>query len=585
MPFDGIVARCVADELTQKLVGGRVEKVFQPEADEIHLAIRAWNNNYRLVMSASASFPRIHVTGYGKENPSAPPVFCMLLRKHLSGGRLIGIEFNEYERILGLMVESANELGDVSVKKLVIEIMGRHSNIILVNHENKIIDSIKHVDSDISSVREVMPARPYVLPPAQDKAVPDTLDAAGFVAGLRSESQTGVEKLLLNGIKGFSPLLCREICHQAGIDGKVPPALLPEDLLESLQGVLSEVLSSIRSGSFTPCIAFEDPAREKPVDFHCLKITQYPYVREFSSISEVLDLFFSARDRSERVKQRKSDVLRVIQNNLERCSKKLAIQEETMREVADRDKLQLFGELITANIYCIPKGAKSVSLLNYYSENGDQIEVPLEEDLLPQENAQRYFRKYSKAKSTFLYTGRQLEETRKELDYLESVLHLLENCSTTQEIEEVRQELADQGYLVIKKKPGFKRQEKPTEPMRFKSSDGLEILVGKNNRQNDSLTLKQASSNDLWLHTRNIPGSHVIIRKYQQEIPDKTLLEAAILAAYHSRAKMSSQVPVDYTPVKNVKKPPGAKPGMVIYENFKTLSVTPDEETVKRLRI
>ena len=583
MPFDGIVARCVVDELTKVLAGGRIEKVFQPEADEILINVRAWNANYKLLLSASANYPRIHVTDAVKENPAAPPVFCMLLRKHLSGGKILSFEFHDYERIIGMKVESANELGDVSVKKLIIEIMGRHSNIILVNSENKIIDAIKHVDSDISRVREVMPARPYILPPGQNKTSPDFLAPDELVSNSLSV-QVPLEKYLLNSIKGFSPLLCREICHRAGIDSSMPAAALDISQQSSLGHVVADTVKEISDCRFRPCIIFEDEALEKPLDFHCMEIHQYRYVRSLESMSKVLDNFYAARDRSQRLKQKKSDVLKVVNNVMDRCNKKLAIQQETMREVADREKLKLFGELITANIYCIPAGTKSVSLLNYYSEDSEYIDIPMDENLLPQENAQKYFKKYTKAKSTWMYTGRQLEETRKELDYLESVLHLLENCITPAETDEVRQELADQGYMVLKKKTGFKKQIKPSEPMGYKSSDGLDILVGKNNKQNDYLTLKLASSNDIWFHTKNIPGSHVIIRKLQHDIPESTLKEAAMLAAWHSKAKMSSNIPVDFTAVKNVKKPSGAKPGMVIYENYRTITVTPDEEAVKRLQ-
>lgn len=583
MPFDGIAAKCVVDELTKVLAGGRIEKVFQPEADEIIINVRAWNANYKLLLSASANYPRVHVTDAVKENPAAPPVFCMLLRKHLSGGKILSFEFHDYERIIGMEVESANELGDVSVKKLIIEVMGRHSNIILVNSEKKIIDAIKHVDSDISRVREVMPARPYILPPGQNKTSPDFLVPDELVSNSLSV-QLPLEKYLLSSIKGFSPLLCREICHRAGIDSNMPAAALDNSQKSSLGQAVADTVKEISECRFRPCIIFEDESMEKPLDFHCMEIRQYRYVKSMESMSKILDNFYAARDRSERLKQKKSDVLKVVNNVMDRCNKKLAIQQETMREVADREMLKLYGELITANIYCIPASTKSVSLLNYYSEDSKYIDISMDENLLPQENAQKYFKKYTKAKSTWMYTGRQLEETRKELDYLESVLHLLENCITPAETDEVRQELADQGYMVLKKKTGFKKQTKPSEPLGYKSSDGLDILVGKNNKQNDYLTLKLASSNDIWFHTKNIPGSHVIIRKLQHDIPESTLKEAAMLAAWHSKGKMSSNVAVDFTTVKNVKKPSGAKPGMVIYENYRTITVTPDEEAVKKLQ-
>jgi predicted ribosome quality control (RQC) complex YloA/Tae2 family protein len=588
LPFDGIVAKSIVDELSEKLASGRIEKVFQPEADEIVLLVRAWNKNQKLVLSASPNYPRIHLTDAVKENPAAPPVFCMMLRKHLSGGKILSFEFNDYERIIGIVIEAANELGDISEKKLVIEIMGRYSNIILLNNDNRILDAIKHIDADISSVREVMPARPYILPPAQDKLSPSVLDTAALLKKIDSTEQT-VEKFLLENIKGFSPLLCRELCHNAGIEGRTCASSLAQDKRDALSIALERMLQEIKQSNYSPCVIFEDEQHIKPLDFHCLGISQYKYLRKLDSISEVLDLFYSSRDNSERLRQKKSDLYKVLNNSIDRCSKKLAIQQETLRDVAGREKLKLFGELITANIYAIPQNVKSVSLLNYYSESGEYVDVPLDPNLLPQRNAQRYFKKYSKARSTFTYTTRQLEDSRKELEYLESVLQLLDNCIALREMDEVRQELSEQGYMTLKKKMSGKKKApgkaaSMTEPLRFKSSDGFDIYVGKNNRQNDYLTLKLAQSNDIWLHTKNIPGSHVIIKRNGSEIPDKTLEEAAILSAWHSKARMSANISVDYTAVKNVSKPSGAKPGMVIYVNYKTAVVTPDKSLVDSLQ-
>jgi len=588
VPFDGIVAKSIVDELTEKLSSGRIEKVLQPEADEIVLLVRAWNKNHKLVLSASPNYPRIHLTEAVKENPATPPVFCMLLRKHLTGGRILSFEFNDYERIIGLVIEAANELGDISEKKLVIEIMGRYSNIILLNGENKIIDAIKHVGADVSSVREVMPARTYMLPPPQDKLSPASLDTAALLQSLDASNQT-VDKFLLEHIKGFSPLLCREICFRAGIESRTGAASLSPGSRDALKTALDSVLEEIRNGKYAPCVIFEDELHQKPVDFHSLGILQYKYTVSSDSISQVLDIFYASRDNAERLRQKKSDLYKVLNTAIDRCERKLAIQQETLRNVADREKLKLFGELITANIHAIAPNTKSASLLNYYSESGEYVDVPLDPNLLPQQNAQRYFKKYARAKSTYTYTIRQLEDTRRELEYLDSVLQLLDNCTALREMDEVRQELADQGYMPLKRKHGKKafaagKQQKMSEPLRFKSSDGFDIYVGKNNRQNDYLTLKFAQSNDIWLHTKNIPGSHVIIKRNGRDIPDRTLEEAAILAAWHSKAKMSSNVQVDYTAVKNVSKPSGAKPGMVVYVNYNTAVVTPDKALADRLK-
>lgn len=585
MPFDGIVAKSIVDELTNGLAGGRVEKVFQPESDEIVLLVRAWNKSHRLVMSASPNYPRIHITEVVKENPASPPVFCMLLRKHLTGGRILSFEFNDYERIIGVVIEATNELGDISEKKLIIEIMGRYSNVILLNNENKIIDSIKHVDADTSSVREVMPARPYQLPPAQDKLSPARIDTFALLQELDASNKT-VDKFLLDYIKGFSPLLCREVCFRAGIGNRTGAASLAEDTRLSLKKALDSILDEIKHSNYNPCVLFEDEQEQKPLDFHCLSIGQYKHSLSFDSISQALDAFYLTRDNAERLRQKKSDLYKVLNNSIERCRKKLSIQEETLRDVADREKLKLYGELITANIYAIPRNTESVSLLNYYSDSGDEyIDIPLNPNLLPQENAQRYYKKYAKAKNTFAYTSRQLKDSRKELEYLESVLALLDNCTALREIDEVRQELSEQGYMKLKKKHLQKKQMKMSDPLHFISSDGFDIFVGKNNKHNDYLTLKFAQSNDIWLHTKNIPGSHVIIKKQGREIPDRTLEEAAILAAWHSKARMSSNVQVDYTTVRNVSKPSGAKPGMVIYVNYKTAVVTPDKAIVDKLTV
>ncbi len=585
MPFDGVVTKCVAGELSDAIAGGRVEKIFQPEADEIIIGIRAKGYNQKLLLSANPNYPRIHLTGVLKENPAVPPVFCMLLRKHLSGGKILSVEFADFERIITLKIESTNELGDLSVKNLIIEIMGRHSNIILTNSEDKILDSIKHIDSDISRVREIMPARPYCFPPSQDKTSPETLETGAFLSGLGRDVKQGLSKYILSTIKGFSPLLCSEICLRSGIDGKTPVSDITAENSASLEKTLSDVIRGIRQNEFFPCLIPGESPNDKPIDFHCIRLYQWKNVKYFSSISEVLDIYYSTRDNAERLKQKKSDLYKVLNNNLDRCNKKLAMHEQKLRDVSGREKLKLYGELITANIYCISKNVKKVSLHNYYSEKGEYVDIAMNEVLSPQQNAQRYFKQYLKAKNTFIYVSRQLGETQSELEYLESVLILLENCKSLKEIDEVRDELIEQGYYSAKRKKKIKRSLPDSKPFYFKSSDGIDILVGKNNKQNDLLTLKLAASNDIWLHTRNIPGSHVIIRRLGRDIPDQTLLEAAVLASYHSRARNSSNVPVDYTAVKNVKKPSGAKPGMVIYDNFKTLVATPDEELAQRLKV
>jgi predicted ribosome quality control (RQC) complex YloA/Tae2 family protein len=583
LPFDGVVAKCIVQELTAELAGGRIDKVLQPESDEIVLAVRAHNKNRRLLLSASPRYPRIHLTETVRENPPVPPAFCMLLRKHLTRGRIVSFEFNDFERIIGLNIEAVSELGDYSSKKLIIEIMGRHSNIILLNDAGKILDSIKHVDSDISSVREVMPARQYMPPPSQDKLSPSGLDMIKLTEFLDSSGKS-IERFLLDNIRGFSPLLCREVCWRADIDGQRRAAGLSDRERISLSEALCSVIEEIRNDAYRPAVYYEDEQHQVPHDFHCLDIKQFVFREQFDSISQVLDKFYDSRDKAERLRTKKADLYKVLSNSIDRCAKKLAIQQDALREAADREKLRLYGELITANIYVIPKNTKNVQLMNYYSESGEYVEVPLDPDLTPQANAQFYFRKYAKAKSTYINTSRQLEQTQSELDYLESVLQMLDNCTSLQEIDEVRQELVDQGYMAQKRRRHDKKDPAATKPFHYRSSDGFDILVGKNNIQNDRLTLRTARSADIWLHTKAVPGSHVIIRRNGRDIPDRTIEEAAVIAAWHSKARMSSNVQVDYTMVKNVSKPNGSKPGMVIYTNYKTAVVTPDQLLVERLR-
>jgi len=583
LPFDGVVAKSIVQELTEELAGGRIDKVLQPEPDEIVLAVRARSKNHRLLLSASPRYPRIHLTDMVKENPPVPPAFCMLLRKHLTRGRIVSFEFNDYERVIGINIEAIGELGDISQKKLVIEIMGRHSNIILLNEAGRILDAIKHVDSDISSVREVMPARQYILPPSQEKVSPSALDVAELIGHLGS-SEKDVERFLLDSIKGFSPLLCREVCFRADIEGRRRASGLTDAERSSLADALRSVIEEIIKDEYRPAVYYEDEQHQVPLDFHCIDIKQFAFMERYSSISKVLDTFYASRDNAERLRQKKADLYKVLSNSIERCAKKLAIQQDTLREAADSEKFRLYGELITANIYAIPRNAKKASLLNYYSENGEYVEVPLDPDLTPQANAQRYFRKYAKAKSTYVNTAHQIRQTQGELDYLESVLQMLENCTTVQEIDEVRQELVDQGYMAQKRRRQDKKDSTATKPFHYRSTDGFDILVGKNNIQNDRLTFRTAQSGDIWLHTKAVPGSHVIIRRNGRDVPDRTIEQAAIIAAWHSKARMSSNVQVDYTQVKNVSKPSGAKPGMVIYTNYKTAVVKPDQSLVESLK-
>ncbi len=581
MPFDGIVLKSVISELRQKITNGKIEKIFQPGMYEIIIKIHSRKNSYKLLLCANPSFPRIHLTEGSKKNPMKPPMFCMLLRKHLGGGIIKHIGFNDYERITDIHVESLNELGDLTIKKLVIEIMGRHSNIILINENNKIIDSVKHVDNETSSVREVMPARTYALPPSQDKLSPDTLNAGrlfeGELAGIKAES------FLLRNIKGFSPYICREICSLAGINGKLPINTFDVELLTKLKDSLKLHLEKIKNSDFTPHMIFDDGPVKKPVDFHCITVAQNNNLNLYDSMCGLLDQYYSWKDRLNNLSQKKTALMKKITVFVHKYDKKAAALHSELGDAEDRDKFKLFGELITANIHSIPQYSKKATVLNYYSEGNEYIDIPLNENITLQQNAQRYFKKYTKAKSCFKHATVQLNKALKELEYLESIQHQLEIAQSALEVDNIKNELVEQGYINISVPDKGEKTTPLSKPHRFKSSDNVYIYVGRNNKQNDLLTLKDSSPDDTWLHARNIPGSHVIIKG--SDFPDSTLLEAAILAAYHSKYKLASNVPVDYTKVKYVKKPKGLRPGMVLYDYFKTLYVTPDEKIVNKLKI
>ena len=579
MPFDGIVTKCVVEELKENLIGGRIDKIFQPEKDEVLINIRCKGKNFKLLLSANPSYPRIHLTMISKENPISPPMFCMLLRKHLGGGRISGVDFFDFERIVGINIESTNELGDTTCKKLIIEIMGKHSNVILVNSENKIIDAIKHIDFDISSKREVMPARTYDLPPTQGKTSILNLDIKKFVSDINLVDDIPLEKYILNNIKGFSPLICREICHKVGIDRDKSIKLLDHKKQEDLQNLLIEIAETISQNKFCPCIILEQKKTPLPLDFYAIPITQYSVLKFMPSISEALDFFYTEKDKLVYLHQRKQDLIRILKNSIDRCQKKIIIHQSKLKDVSERDNLKLFGELILANIHSVPLRSDKISLINYYSNDSELVEIPLNPNLTPSENSQRYYRMYQKAKNAFLNVTKQLDDSMKELSYLESVSFLLEHCSELHEIDDIRTELIEQGYLKSTKH-ACKKKNTQTHFMHYISSDNFDIYVGKNNTQNDYLTLKIAKTNDLWLHTKDIPGSHVVVRCGNKNISDSAIEEASMLAAYYSKARFSSNVPVDYTYAKNVHKPSGAKPGMVIYKNHKTINVTPDIERI-----
>ena len=583
MAFDGITVSAIKAEIEDKILGGRIDKVYQPEKDEIILGIRSMGQAYKLLLTSNASNPKFHFTQTNPSNPMTPPLFCMVMRKHLQSGKIIKIEQPDFDRILNIYVESLNELGDYSVKKLVLEIMGRHSNIILTDENNTILDCIKHIGHDTSSVREVLPGREYTLPPSQGQINTLELDNNNFNEVLENNPSFEIQSVIYKNYTGISPIAASEICYRANVNGSTPVEALTDIQKEIVFNKFAELVEDIKANRFYP--ERKKKKKGKTIDFSPIEMTQFNglEIKKYTSISELIESFYANRDFAYRIGQKTQDLRKLITQNIERCIRKKDIQMQTLRSIKNRDELRLKGELLTANIYSIKKGMTTVELPNYYSENQELVAIELDSNKTPSENAQKYYKAYNKAKRTFEALKDQIKSNDEELAYLESVLTSVNNCTDEQDVKEIRRELREEGY-VKKVKNQKDKSKKHSVPLHFISQDGFDIYVGKNNIQNDELTLKFARPRDIWMHTKNIPGSHVIIVANGQTIPDTTLNEGAMLSAFYSKAKNSSKVPVDYTEKKNVKKPNGSKPGFVIYETNKTAYITTSEEEIKKIR-
>lgn len=587
MPLDGLTLRAISHELNNILATGKVDKINQAENDEILLSIRSNFKNYKLLLSANSSNPRIYlVNEYKKENPLKAPMFLMILRKHIGNGRILSIEQNGFDRSISINIEAHDEMRVLKTKKLIIEIMGKHSNIILVDVEsNRVIDAIKRVSLSMSSVREVLPNREFLLPPSQDKLNPlEDIDLDSFVSTLKTDS-TPVFKGIYGRFEGISPVISKEICYRASIAPSTPTTDLSDSDCERLKASFDKMFGDVKQANFFPNMLLETKL-EKPVEFSSVALSQFQdyKIRSSESISEICEEYYSLKDLSERIHQRSSGLKKSIQIKLDRVKSKLEKQTNEINKAKELDKYSKIGELLTANIYKLEKGMKEVEVLDYLDENCPQIKIELDEHLTPSENIQFYYKKYNKAKSRIHELTLHLEQTREELNYLDNVMVSINNCTSLESIEEIKEELVREGYYSASRTESKKnKKEKVSEPLEFTASDGTVILVGKNNTQNDKLTLKISKPTDVWLHTKDIPGSHVIIKTTLDDVSEETLYEAAKLASYYSKARTSSKVPVDYAPRKNVKKPNGAKPGMVIYNDYGTVYVTPDEELVYKL--
>ncbi len=577
MSYDGFVTRSVVCELSQKLLGGKIDKIYQPESDEIILNVRTFDGNYRLMLSASASNARVHLTNTKKENPMTPPMLCMLMRKHLSGGRITAVTQPGCDRVVRIDVECLSELGDLETKSIITEIMGRHSNIIFIDDSGKILDSAKHVDFTVSKVRQILPGFIYEAPPPQAKLTPDDFGLVGFMNEFsRQDPDTLLDKFLLDHIMGMSPLVARELVYKFAGHTKITKSEVNDAEFVTFIG---SFIDDMKNARFSPCVVYEKQSG-KPMSFSCVTLEQYGDIADAKpkeSISEAIDEYYVIRSMRESMRQRSADILKLVNNNIDRCSKKLAMHRDNLEKSKNRDKYKIKGDLLTANMHRVKYGMDSITVENFYDDN-KELKISLDPTISPAQNAQKFYKRYNKAKVTEKYASEQIAEAEEELAYLETVLESIRNAETPRDLFEIKDELREQGYIKTTGPANKKKKPKNTasKPMRFTSSDGYEILVGRNNKQNDELTIRMSYSTDIWLHTKEIPGSHVLIRTGGTgEAPDQTITEAARLAAYYSKARESAQVPVDYTRVKNVKKPNGAKPGFVIYEKNRTVYVKP----------
>ena len=586
MPLDALCLSGVVHELQNALSGAKIDKIYQPGRDEVVLALRAPAGNVKLLLSANPSHPRAHLTQISRENPDKPPMFCMLLRKHLSGARLLELLQPPMERVVDLRLEALDELGDRVERRLVLEAMGRRANLILLDGEGRIMDCLRRVDSDMSAWRQVLPGLFYRLPPAQEKLDPSSLDRAALESALAAApEESQADKWLLDTFGGLSPLICRELAFRAGGATDARLHQMGEGGRSRLLDELEGLLRSVQENSFTPVMLEKEG---HPSDFTFQPISQYgPAVScvPFPSFSALLDRFYEQRENQARVRQRGQDLIRSVTNARDRAARKIGLQEQELAATRDRERLRQFGDIITSNLHAMEKGMSRLTAADFYDPECPQIHIPLDPLLTPQQNAAKYYKEYNKAKTAESILTLQLEKGRRDLDYLNSVLEAIALAEGERDLQEIRQELTDTGYLRRPSKARDRGKRVASKPMEFRSSSGLRISVGKNNTQNDLLTTKQAFKSDLCFHTHNIHGSHVILWTEGGQ-PDLTSIqEAAQLAAWFSQGRESGKVAVDYTPVKYVKKPGGARPGMVVYTTYETAYVAPDGELARRLRV
>ncbi len=570
MAFDGITIANIKKELENTILNGRIYKIAQPESDELILTIKAAQGQYRLFISVDASLPLIYLTETNKPSPMTAPGFCMLLRKHIQNGRIISITQPDFERVLIFEIEHLNEMGDLCKKKLIVEIMGKHSNIIFCDEKDMILDSIKHISAFVSSVREVLPGRAYFIPKTMDKYNPLLCDRSAFLENVCSKPLP-LGKAIYTSFTGISPVIAEELCHRADVDSALSATSLSENQQAHLSNLFLQAMEDVSAGDFSPAIYSDEKG---PIEYASIFLSQYSDCQKtaFDSISALLETYYIEKNNQSRIRQKSSDLRRIVATLLDRNRKKLQLQQKQLKDTEKRDKYRIYGELIHTYGYSVSEGAKSFEALNYYTN--ETITIPLDPDYSPMENGKRYFDKYNKLKRTFEALSSLTEETKAEIAHLESIQSALMIAEAESDLAEIKEELTECGY--IRKKFSKKKEKITSKPYHYITKEGFHIYVGKNNFQNDHISFKLAGNSDWWFHVKGAPGSHVIVKAEGRELPDSVFEDAGRLAAYYSSKRDSEKVEIDYLEKRNLKKPNGSKPGFVVYYTNYSLTIDTD---------
>ena len=580
MAFDGITIACIVKECREKLINARIYKIAQPERDELILTCKVGGGSkeqYRLLLSADASLPLCYFTEENKKSPMTAPNFCMLLRKHIQNGRITEVSQPGLERIIRFEIEHLDEMGDLCKKSLIIEIMGKHSNIIFVDDNNRIIDSIKHISGAVSSVREVLPGREYFVPMTVEKKNPLSVTDTELKELLVQKS-VPLYKGIYGNLTGFSPLMAQEICFHAGVDSDRPTNSLTEEELDCVISAFQKLIKKVENGEYEPTVYYENGA---PKEFGAVRLSHLETLQKqkFEDMSALLFSYYHEKNVVTRIRQRSVDLRKIVQTALERNIKKYDLQAKQMKDTEKRETYKIYGELLQTYGYGVEPGSKKITVTNYY--DGKELTIPLDETMTPLENAQKYFERYGKLKRTYEALTTLLKETAEEIEHLESILNAIEIARREEDLIQIKEELIQSGY--IKRKSGVKKEKVTSKPFHYVSSDGFHMYVGKNNFQNDELTFKMSEGGDWWFHAKKIPGSHVVLKSGGKEIPDRTFEEAASLAAHYSKAGKLDKVEIDYIEKKHVKKPAGAKPGFVVYYTNYSMMASTDISNITEL--